>query len=229
LNLTLGVREGIVKHSRDYRESEHPELAEYFLDLRPPLEAQIIDLADEIAYLTADLDDGVESGLLQIEQIRANVIIFERYYAEMVDQHPEAVEKLLFAEALKRMLNALVIDLIESVRGAVEVNGIETLEDVRKYPWRLAAFSTPVEEERRQAKEFLYASLYQNAALVRDQNEAAGIVRSLFDHWMREPGGLPPAHRALLQNEEPARIVADYIAGMTDSFILEQYVLQLGP
>ena len=229
LNLTLGVREGIVKHSRDYRESEHPELAEYFLDLRPPLEAQIIDLADEIAYLTADLDDGVESGLLRIEEIRANVRIFERYYAEMEERHSDVAEKLLFAEALKRMLNALVVDLIESVRGSVEMNGIKTLEDVRRHPWRLAAFSTPVEEERRQAKEFLYASLYQSEALVRDQNEAAGIVRSLFDHWMRTPGDLPPAHRALLQNEEPARIVADYIAGMTDSFILEQYVMQLGP
>ena len=229
LNLTLGVREGIVKHSRDYRESEHPELAEYFLDLRPPLEAQIIDLADEIAYLTADLDDGVESGLLRIEEIRANVRIFERYYAEMEERHSDVAEKLLFAEALKRMLNALVVDLIESVRGSVEINGIKTLEDVRRHPWRLAAFSTPVEEERRQAKEFLYASLYQSEALVRDQNEAAGIVRSLFDHWMRMPGDLPPAHRALLQNEEPARIVADYIAGMTDSFILEQYVMQLGP
>ena len=229
LNLTLGVREGIVKHSRDYQESEHPELAEYFLDLRPPLEAQIIDLADEIAYLTADLDDGVESGLLRIEEIRANVRIFERYYAEMEERHSDVAEKLLFAEALKRMLNALVVDLIESVRGSVEMNGIKTLEDVRRHPWRLAAFSTPVEEERRQAKEFLYASLYQSEALVRDQNEAAGIVRSLFDHWMRMPGDLPPAHRALLQNEEPARIVADYIAGMTDSFILEQYVMQLGP
>ena len=228
LNLTLGVREGIVKHSRDYREREHPELAEYFLDLRPPLEAQIIDLADEIAYLTADLDDGVESGLLRIEEIRGNVRIFEGYYAEMEEQHADVAEKLLFAEALKRMLNALVVDLIESARSSLEQNGIETLEDVRTYPWRLAAFSTSMEEERRQAKEFLYAALYQSEALVRDQNEAAGIVRSLFDHWMRMPGDLPPAHRALLQNEAPARIVADYIAGMTDTFILEQYVQQLG-
>ncbi|MBV8820150.1 MAG: dNTP triphosphohydrolase [Acidobacteriaceae bacterium] len=228
LNLTLGVREGIVKHSRDYRASEHPELAEYLLDQRPPLEAQIIDLADEIAYLTADLDDGVESGLLEIGGIRANVRIFERYYAEMERRHPEAAEKLLFAEALKRMLNALVVDLIEAVRGALAENGVRTLEAARRFPRRLAVFSPDIEEERRQAKKFLYAALYQNAVLVRDQEEAAEIVRSLFEHWVRQPGLLPAAHQALLQEENAARIVADYIAGMTDEFILEQYVLQLG-
>ena len=228
LNLTLGVREGIIKHSRDYRASEHPELAQYFLDRRPPLEAQIIDLADEIAYLTADLDDGVESGVLEITDIRANVRIFERYYTEMERRHPESAEKLLFAEALKRMLNALVVDLIETVRGALAENEVRTLEDVRRFQRRLAAFSPDVEAERRQAKEFLYAALYQSPNLVRDQEEAAQIVRSLFEHWMREPENLPAAHRSLLENEEPARIVSDYIAGMTDSYILDQYHQQLG-
>jgi dGTPase len=228
LNLTLGVREGIVKHSRDYRASEHPELSAYFLDKRPPLEAQIIDLADEIAYLTADLDDGVESGLLEIDDIRQNVRIFERFYAEMARHHTDAPEKLLFAEALKRMLNALVVDLIESIRTSLTRQQIQTLEEVRKSPHRLAAFSEVIEEDRRQAKEYLYASLYQNPTLVRDQNEAAAIVRSLFEHWMQIPEDLPPGHQALLRDENPARIVADYIAGMTDGFILEQYVMQLG-
>src|SRR5271163_3985693 len=83
LNLTLGVREGIIKHSRDYRAEQHPELEDYLLDQRPPLEAQLIDLADEIAYLTADLDDGVESGLLEIRHIRENVAIFGRSYTRM--------------------------------------------------------------------------------------------------------------------------------------------------
>jgi dGTPase len=228
LNLTLGVREGIVKHSRDYRASEHPELSPYFLDKRPPLEAQIIDLADEIAYLTADLDDGVESGLLEIDDIRQNVRIFERFYAEMAQHHSDAPQKLLFAEALKRMLNALVVDLIESLRTSLTSQQIHTLEDVRTSPHRLAAFSEVIEEDRRQAKEYLYSALYQSPTLVRDQNEAAAIVRSLFEHWMQIPEDLPPGHQALLRDENPARIVADYIAGMTDGFILEQYVMQLG-
>lgn len=228
LNLTLGVREGIVKHSRDYRVREHPELANYFLDQRPPLEAQIIDLADEIAYLTADLDDGVESRLLEIADIRKNVDIFERVYLQMAREHPGAIEKLLFAETLKGVLNALVVDLIESVRATLTRHSIETIEDVRRFPWRLALFSETIEVERRQAKQYLYHALYQNPALVHDQNEAAGIVRDLFQHWMEHPEELPAAHQALLREDIPGRVVADYIAGMTDAYILEQHAAQLG-
>ncbi len=226
LNLTLGVREGIVKHSRDYRASEYPQLTAYFLDARPPLEAQIIDLADEIAYLTADLDDGIESGLLEIDDIRTNVPIFNRFYTEMERRHVNAPEKLLFAEAVKRMLNALVVDLIESVGASLASNRVRTLEDVRRFPNRLATFSDAAESDRRPAKEYLYRTLYQSAALVRDQNEAAGIVQFLFAHWMQHPEDLPAGHQALLREENPARIVADYIAGMTDSFILEQYLIR---
>src|SRR5277367_2818746 len=96
LNLTLGVREGIIKHSRDYSPDAHPELAEYFLDQRPPLEAQLIDLADEIAYLTADLDDGFEAEILSLPETRAKVRLFEQFYAPMRARYPEAAEKLVF-------------------------------------------------------------------------------------------------------------------------------------
>jgi dGTPase len=107
LNLTLGVREGIIKHSRDYDAEKHPELGEYFLDKRPPLEAQLIDLADEIAYLTADLDDGVESGLLEIAHIRENVTILGRCYRTVEERHAGVEEKYLFHEALQLMQNML--------------------------------------------------------------------------------------------------------------------------
>src|SRR5215471_18281439 len=120
LNLTLGVREGIIKHSRDYDAAEHPELASYFLDERPPLEAQLIDLADEIAYLTADLDDGVESGLLEIGHIRENVAILGRCYRAVEKRHPGVEEKYLFHEALQLMQNTLTDDLIASTRANVE-------------------------------------------------------------------------------------------------------------
>src|SRR5579875_148268 len=116
LNLTLAVREGIVKHSRDYTVEDHPELAAYFLDLWPPLEAQLIDLADEIAYLTADLDDGVEAEILTVEQIRGGVSLFERFFGPLANQHPDAPEKLLFQESLRRMLNALADDLIAHIQ-----------------------------------------------------------------------------------------------------------------
>src|SRR5215813_11890508 len=108
LNLTFEVREGIIKHSRDYSTREHPELTEYLLDQRPPLEAQLIDLTDEIAYSTADLDDGYEAHLLMLPEIRRSVPIFESYYVEAERRYPEAPDKLKFNEALKRVLNRFV-------------------------------------------------------------------------------------------------------------------------
>src|SRR3981081_984015 len=111
LNLTLGVREGIIKHSRDYSLEQHPELADYLLAQRPPLEAQLIDLADEIAYLTADLDDGLESGLLEIGHIRENVDILGRCYRQVERQHSGVDEKFLFNEALHTMQKNLHHDL----------------------------------------------------------------------------------------------------------------------
>src|SRR3954453_6854414 len=112
LNLTFEVREGIIKHSRSYNEKDHPELAEYFLDQRPPLEAQLIDLTDEIAYNTADLDDGYESHLLSLEGIREGVPLFERFFRQVEQVYPDAPDKLKFNEALKRVLNRFVDDLI---------------------------------------------------------------------------------------------------------------------
>src|ERR1700727_2404128 len=148
LNLTLGVREGIIKHSRDYSVSEHPELEPYFLDQRPPLEAQLIDLADEIAYLTADLDDGVESGLLEIGHICENVEILARCYRIVEQQHAGVEEKFLFHEALQLMQNILTDDLIRNTRDNARAIGAESLEDIRMHPTRLALFSPPVEAGR---------------------------------------------------------------------------------
>src|SRR6202158_6271254 len=110
LNLTFEVREGIIKHSHDYSADQFPELAEYLLDQRPPLEAQLIDVADEIAYSTADLDDGYESHLLTLKQIRSGIPVFERFYGEVESIYPDALDKLKFNEALKRMLNRWVGD-----------------------------------------------------------------------------------------------------------------------
>src|SRR5438105_4638093 len=119
LNLTFEVREGIIKHSRDYSAAEYPELREYLLEQRPPLEAQLIDKTDEIAYLTADLDDGLESNLITLQPIRENVSLFERYYREVEKLYPNAIDKLKFNEALKRMLDCLVGDLIRNTQSRI--------------------------------------------------------------------------------------------------------------
>ena len=223
LNLTLGVREGIIKHSRDYRVEQHPELADYFLDQRPPLEAQLIDLADEIAYLTADLDDGVESGLLEIGHICEHVDILGRCYRKVETEHAGVDEKYLFNEALQLMQNILTDDLIESTRGNALAIGAASLADVRRHPVRLALFSPQVEAERLQEKRYLYDTLYTCRPLETEHDKAEEVVKALFNHWINDPEELPVSHFEEVENEGLARVVADYIAGMTDSFILDQY------
>jgi len=223
LNLTLGVREGIIKHSRDYTVEQHPELAEYFLDQRPPIEAQLIDLADEIAYLTADLDDGVESGLLEIGHIREHVDILRRCYRRVELEHAGVDEKFLFNEALQLMQNVLTDDLIETIGRNVLAIGAESLADVRRHPTRLAAFSPQVQSERLQEKRYLYDTLYTCEPLETEHDKAEEVVTALFNHWINDPEELPVSHFEEVENEGLARVVADYIAGMTDGFILLQY------
>jgi dGTPase len=224
LNLTLGVREGIIKHSRDYASATHPELDEYFLDQFPPLEAQLIDLADEIAYLTADLDDGLGSGILTLGQVREGVALFRGFHDAVVREYPAAQPKLAAYEAIKRVLNALVTDLMEETRRQVAVLGAGRLDDVgldeiRRAPRRLAMLSEEMESARAALKEFLYANLYNSPGMEESHAYAAEIVRGLFSALMADPGLLPEDHQAQIPAEGLARTVADYIAGMTDSYV----------
>jgi dGTPase len=223
LNLTLGVREGIIKHSRDYGVDQHPELAPYYLAQRPPLEAQIIDLADEIAYLTADLDDGVESGLLEIDHICDHVQVLSRCYRIVAKQHAGVNQKYLFNEALQLMQNTLTDDLIRTTRENTLAIGATCIEDVRNHPNRLAAFSPAAEAERLQEKRYLYDALYTCTALENEHDKAEEVVTSLFNYWINDPEELPQSYFEEIQTEGLARTIADYIAGMTDSFILLQY------
>jgi dGTPase len=219
LNLTLGVREGIIKHSHDYSAATHPELGEFFLDQFPPLEAQLIDLADEIAYLTADLDDGLDSGILTLEQVREGVDLFRGFHDAVVGDYPAAPAKLAAYEAIKRILNLLVTDLMEETRRQVTALGAESLDEIRRAPHRLASLSEEMEAQRAALKKFLYANLYNSAGMEESHVYAAEIVRGLFSALITDPGQLPEDHQAQIPAEGLARTVADYIAGMTDSYI----------
>jgi dGTPase len=223
LNLTLGVREGIIKHSRDYSAETHPELAIYFLDEAPPLEAQIIDLADEIAYLTADLDDGIESGLLQIEHVRKHVRILARCFERVEMVHGEADETYLFNEALQLMQNILTDDLIATTRANLAENQLDSLAAIRAHRRRIAVFSPEVEAERKQEKQYLYDHLYTCPELELEHQKAEEVVTALFDFWMENPEELPQGYIDEVAAEGLPRVVADYIAGMTDAYILLQY------
>ena len=223
LNLTLGVREGIVKHSRDYAAAEHPDLSEYFLDQFPPLEAQLIDLADETAYLTADIDDGLDSGSLSLDEVRQAVPLFRDFHDAVVRSYPSAAPKMAVYEALRRMLNAFVTDLMRAIRARVTAVGVTTLEEIRRAPARLAALSAEMESARAETKKFLHASLYNSPGMEELHEHAAHVVQSLFDSLVADPGRLPDDHQAQIPTEGLARTVADYIAGMTDAFIEQMW------
>jgi dGTPase len=219
LNLTLGVREGIVKHSRDYHPAQHPELAAYFLDRFPPLEAQLIDLADEIAYLTSDLDDGLGSGILGLEQVREGVPLFRPFHDRAMKLWPHAPVKLAVNEALRNILDAWASDLLRALHRRIADLGIQSIEEVRLAPQRLVALSPQMEEARAQTKAFLFAHLY-HAPLQQDaQRHAAEVVEDLFAALLADPSQLPADHQEQIATEGLARTVADYIAGMTDSYI----------
>jgi dGTPase len=219
LNLTLAVREGIIKHSRDYPASEYPALREYFLDQQPPLEAQLIDFADEIAYLTADLEDGLAAGVLDLPLVLDQIPFFAAFYTEAQSRFPAANPQLLANEAIKQMLNTLATDLMDEIGHQAQELGVTTLAEVRQAPKRSAGLSEPLETQRRQTKAFLYANLYQSPALEAEHAHAEEVIATLFSAWVNDPSLLPPDHAASANEEGAPRAVADYIAGMTDSYI----------
>jgi len=223
LNLTFEVREGIIKHSRDWNPKDFPELAEYQLDQRPPLEAQLIDLVDEIAYNVADLDDGVESGILSIDTIRGHLPSFERVWTDVESRFPDALPKLKFSECLRRILDRMVSDLIHASGHRIRAVRVNRSSDVRVYPQRLLGFSAELDAERRETKAFLHAYLYDSPVLSADRARLEDLISELFRFWLAHPEELPQSYQEQLPEEKPERIVCDYIAGMTDNFILREY------
>lgn len=223
LNLTFEVREGIVKHSRDYSAAEFPELAEYLLDERPPLEGQLIDLVDEIAYNTADLDDGFEAHVLRLEELRAEVPAFDTAYGDVERRHSSARRQLKFNEALKRVLDYLATDLIENTRRQVEASGSASVEDVRRHTERLAGFSPEAAQTALSLKHYLNARLYSNAVMAEERDRSVAALDELFTLYLENPGQMPPSYIEQAKHEPLHRVVCDYIAGMTDQFLLRQH------
>jgi dGTPase len=222
LNLTFEVREGIIKHSRDYKADEFPELSEYLLHSRPPLEAQLIDLVDEIAYNTADLDDAYEAHLIDLEVLRSEVPLFADAWAEIDRTHPHGRTKLKFNEALKIVLNRLATDLIEHTNLQLRKHSIESLEQVREHGKRLASFSPVVARLNGELKRFLFARVYSNAAIAEERDRSVAALDALFTFYVEHPERMPKQHAEMAEEAPTHRIVCDYIAGMTDHYLLRQ-------
>jgi dGTPase len=228
LNLTFEVREGIVKHSREYALGASPELAEYLLDYRPPLEAQLMDAVDEIAYSAADLDDGFESRLITVEDACAEVPLFGETYAEVERDYPHGRRALKTVETIKRVLDRLASDLIENTRAQVLASGAASVEDIRRAPKRMASLSATMSARSVALKKFLNRRLYAHAAIVEEREPCLTALEELFRHYMDHPQKMPEYFAIQSEREPRHRVVCDYIAGMTDHFLLRQHRELLG-
>jgi dGTPase len=218
LNLTFELREGIVKHSRDFEQGEFPELDAYLPGLKPPLEAQLIDLADEVAYNTADLDDAFSAGMLAAEDVAASVPRYGEILELADTQFPGASSRERFYETLRQLIDALVSGLIEGTASEAAKAQAMTPEDVRVCSQRLASFTPETAETGRQLRQFLHARVYDAPALLEGRRESAALVGELFQFFLEHPDRLPPGYLEEAGSEPLHRVVCDYIAGMTDIY-----------
>ena len=222
LNLTFEMREGIVKHSRDLTPGQWPALEQYLPDLRPPVEAQLIDLADEIAYNAADLDDAYEAGLLQPHQVAEAIPFYAGILEAAETSYPGASERERFQETLRQLIDGLVSGLIEGTVTAARASGAADAEAIRYLPARVVRYADEAAATSLALKQFLYRHVYSSPALAEDRRQSIERLGHLFEHLMAHPELVPgteqPLHRA----------VCDYIAGMTDGYFQRVYNTLLG-
>jgi dGTPase len=229
LNLTFEVREGIVKHSRDYNTADFPELLEYLLDLRPPLESQLIDWVDEIAYNTADLDDALEANLLDVNSLCHEAPFFGEIYARVDAENPGVRAKLKFNEALRHVLDLLATDLISSTQRRVHDSGVQSVDDIRRATSRLAGLSDSARAQNALLKTFLFTHVYSHPLITEDCERSIRCLEELFGYYLQQPHSMPEPHEEMTRETPRYVVVCDYIAGMTDQFLLRQHQERFGP
>jgi len=221
LNLTFEAREGILKHCSLENARKLGELGERFIARRQPsLEAQIANLADEIAYNNHDVDDGLRSGLLQLAQLD-EISLFARHAATVRAAFPRLPERRTIHETVRRMINALIVDLVQESSRRIEAAAPKTIEDVRS-AGLLIAFSQPIRQEADALKTFLRENLYRHYQVTRMTNKARRIVRELFTAFWDDVRLLPNDYRERAESDR-ARAIADYVAGMTDRYAIREH------
>ncbi len=221
LNLCFETREGILKHCSLKNAEELGKVGERFLKKqRPSLEAQLANLADEIAYNNHDVDDGLRSELISIEQL-SSVGLFARHLEGVRSQYPDLADRRLIHETVRRMINTLVSDLTERSRALIAEQRPGSLEEVRQMP-PMVSFSPGIRDEQFELKTFLRKHLYQHYRVARMSNKAKRITRDLFVAFQADSRLLPPEFQVRLDADGP-RAVADYVAGMTDRYAIREH------
>jgi len=218
LNLTWETREGIIKHSSYY---DHPEVSTYAPEEQPSIEAQIIDFADEIAYNNHDLDDGISSGL--IDPASLDDLGLWRLAAGLPYAGDVKDEKLVVNRMIRSIINILVTDLIQTTLAAIAELGVATYDDVKRAPRKLVGVSAGIAAMSDELKRFLRKNMYQHYRVVRMTIKAQRVVRELFNLYREHPNALPDDYFARVPADGLVLTIADYIAGMTDRYALEEH------
>ncbi len=223
LNLTFETREGILKHCSAVNARRLGDLGQRFLrKQQPSLEAQIANIADEVAYNNHDVDDGLRSGLLTLEQLR-EIPAFARPLQVVQQLYPDLVDRRLVHETIRRMINALISDLTRTSRENIRRSGIRSMADVRSSRRPLVCFSDAMAAEQQELKQFLRRDLYQHYLVARMANKARRIVTDLFQAFQADPKMLPPQYREPTEGQPLERAIADYVAGMTDRYAIREH------
>jgi dGTPase len=230
LNLTFETREGILKHCAINNAKDLGDVGKRFLEkTQPSLEAQLTDLSDETAYNNHDIDDGIRYGLISIDDL-LNIELFRTQYDIVNKQYPGLDDKKLIHEIIRRMINVMVVDLIDTSRQNIKNASLSTIEDVRKQGQKIMAFSEEMSEKKLELKQFLRRELYQHYRVHRMTKKAADVIEALFNAFMDDLKILPTEaldHCNILKEKHGekgvARGISDYIAGMTDRYAIVEF------
>ena len=229
LNLTFECREGVLKHCSVQNARALGDVGARFLDrTQPGLEAQLSNLADAIAYNNHDVDDGVRAGIISVDEL-LEVGVFERFHREVVERYPATAARRQLYETIRRMVDYLVSDLIVNSQRNIEEAHVASIDDVRKCGRQLISLSEGALKEHQDLKRFLRSKLYNHPKVKEVMDDARATLKSLFEAYMQDLSKMPPEHETAARRADAesgraarARVVADYIAGMTDRFAFQE-------
>ena len=230
INLTFETREGILKHCAVKHAQALGDVGERFLNkTQPTLEAQLTNLADEIAYNNHDIEDGLRSGLITLAQLQ-DVPVFASEYQQVTQAYPALQGRRLIRETLRRMIGNMVVDLIESSQAAIRASGVQSVTDVRAQPLALMRYGDDMRQQKNVLKKFLRENLYFHPTVYRMTWRARKVIRALFEAYWQDTRLLTPKYQAFAKQYEMqegevgrARAIADFIAGMTDRYAMREY------
>ena len=222
LNLSWEAREGIIKHSSEYDQASDQDLVEYCPRERPSLEAQLIDLADEIAYNNHDIDDGLKAGHINLSEL-AEAELWQETFIRVGEKYPGLDEERHVHQTISHLIGRLIHDLVNTSLANIEAHRISSVAEVRRHSVRLVAFSDEIDAKNRQLKQFLFRNLYRHYRVERMRVKAERFLVMIFDSYCSNPTLLPRSYRDRFERYGKERVICDFIAGMTDRYALEEY------